>query len=401
LLRIQRAVLLELLGVFALALLVVTGTLFTGRTLQTMSQMQGLQFQAVLALLPSILPVALAYALPYAFLLAVAFTYGRMVSDRELVALRVSGVHPRVVVAPVVGVGTVLSLALFASFGWLIPGATQEFRMQQRNFPDLFLAALGGSDAFITFRQFRLSFSSYEPGEQPGGLGVFRDFELDQRDEEGNLVRKILGEEARLRRDGDDLVLETPFAWLFMEKGRPETGPRKVTVGDPVSVGPGGTAAGGKAKNGGGAGPGVSVGSVEGLGAATSFKDALGNKQFERKAKDVELPDLLYMVERGDLPKVPRFRSLVELHARLAGALTPLVFGLVAAAVCLNLSVRSRRLLGFLLAFLPTVLVHFPLALAGKSLAESQRVAPWIGMWLADAVLLLGAGVLLRRAYVR
>ena len=379
-------------------------TLFTARTLQTMSQMQGLQFQAVLALLPSILPVALAYALPYAFLLAVAFTYGRMVSDRELVALRVSGVHPRVVVSPVVGVGAVLSLALFGSFGWMIPGATQEFRMQQRNFPDLFIAALRGSDAFITFRQFRLSYSSYEPGTEPGGLGVFRDFELDQRDEEGNLVRKILGEEAQLHLDGDDLVLETPFAWLFMEKGRPETGPKTVKVGDPVSVGPGGTAAGGRAAKGlggGGAGPGVSVGSVEGLGAATSFKDALGNKQFERKAKDVELPDLLYMVERGDLPKVPRFRSLVELHARLAGSVTPLVFGLVAAAVCLNLSVRSRRLLGFLLAFLPTVLVHFPLALAGKSLAESRSVAPWIGMWLADAVLLLGAGVLLRRAYVR
>jgi lipopolysaccharide export LptBFGC system permease protein LptF len=62
---------------------------------------------------------------------------------------------------------------------------------------------------------------------------------------------------------------------------------------------------------------------------------------------------------------------------------------------------QEGRLLGFLLAFLPTVLVHFPLALAGKSLAESRSVAPWIGMWLGDAVLLLGAGVLLRRAYVR
>src|SRR5262249_34325014 len=153
--------------------------LFTGRTLQTMSQVQGLQFTYVLSLLPSILPVAIAYALPYAFLLAVAFTYGRMVSDRELVALRVSGVHPRVVGAPVVGTGRLRSLALFGSFGWVFPAATQEFRMQQRNFPDLFLAALGGSDAFVTFRQFRLSFSSYEPGSQPGGLGVFHDFELD------------------------------------------------------------------------------------------------------------------------------------------------------------------------------------------------------------------------------
>jgi lipopolysaccharide export LptBFGC system permease protein LptF len=372
LLRIQRAVLLELLGVFALALVVVTGTLFTGRTLQTMSQVQGLQFRYVLSLLPALLPVAIAYALPYAFLLAVAFAYGRMVSDRELVALRVSGVHPRVVVGPVVAVGGILSLSLFGAFGWVIPGATQEFRMQQRNFPDLFLAALGGSDAFVTFRKFRLSFTAYEPGDVPGGLGVFRDFELDQRDEEGNLVQKILGQEARLRRDGEKLLLETPFAWVFGESGRPESGPRA-----------------------------VSVGSAQALSASTAFAEALGAKQFERKPKDVQLPDLLYMVERGDIENVPKVRSLVEMHARLAGSLTPLVFGLVAAAVCLNLSVRSRRLTGFLLAFLPTVLVHFPLALAGKSLADSGRVAPWVGMWLADAVLLAGAGLLLRRAYVR
>ena len=375
-LRIQRAVLLELLAVFALALVVVTGTLFTGRTLQTMSQVQGLEFTYVLTLLPSILPFALAYAMPYAFLLAVAFAYGRMVSDRELVALRVSGVHPRVVVAPVLAVGGVLSLAMFGAFGWVIPSSTQEFRMQQRNFPDLFLAALRGSDAFVTFRQFRLSYASYEPGEEPGLLGVFHDFELDQRDEEGALVRKILGEQARLRRLGDDLELTTPFAWVFLESGR--TG-KKPQVG-PVDV---------------------KVGSVESLGASTNLLEVLGNKTFERKAKDVELPDLLYMVERGDLPKVPKVRSLVELHGRLAGSATPLVFGLVAAAVCLNLSVRSRRLLGFLLAFLPTVLVHFPLALAGKSLAEAGRVAPWVGMWLADGVLLSGAAVLLRRSYVR
>ena len=73
----------------------------------------------------------------------------------------------------------------------------------------------------------------------------------------------------------------------------------------------------------------------------------------------------------------------------------------MAAAVGLQLSSRSRRLTGFLLAFLPVLLVHFPLALAGKSLADSGRIPPWAGMWLADAVLLAGGAFLLRRTYVR
>jgi lipopolysaccharide export LptBFGC system permease protein LptF len=106
-------------------------------------------------------------------------------------------------------------------------------------------------------------------------------------------------------------------------------------------------------------------------------------------------------MRQGEGSDVTLKRSLVELHARLAGAATPFLFGLVAVAVAFQLSARSRRLTGFLLAFAPAAAVHFPLVVAGRSLALGGKIPAFAGMWGADAVLLLGGLYLLRRAGTR
>src|SRR5690606_13343335 len=118
---------------------------------------QGLEVRFLLALLPPLLPVALAYAIPYAFLLSVSLVYGRMAADRELVALRISGVHPRVVAMPAVALGAVLSLATFACTGWLVPESAHVIRRQRENLVDLFLGQLAGADRTVTLQKFRLS----------------------------------------------------------------------------------------------------------------------------------------------------------------------------------------------------------------------------------------------------
>lgn len=375
-LRIQRALLIELVVTLLLGLIIVTSVMFTGLCLQMMGRTQGLELRYLLALLPPLLPVAIAFGAPYAFLLAVSLVYGRVVADRELIALRISGVHPRVAAAPVMAVGAVLSLVAFVANGWVLPDAAQAVRIQSRNLVDQFLGQLGGSERTIALRRCRLSFGAYEAAERPGGVGVFRDFELDLRTKDGNLTQKMMGAEARLRRRDDELVLESPRAYVIVEDpdGKVGTQLRRVKV---------------------------DMGHVEALGVSAQFNDIVGSDRFEAKAKDVDLPDVAYLVQRGDTPKVPLRRSVVEWHARLAGAFAPFVFGLTAVAVCFQLTARTRRLTGFLLAFLPVLLIHFPLLVAGKSLADGGRVAPWIGMWGADIVLLVGGLFLLRRAYAR
>jgi len=388
-LRLQRSILVDLLAVFVLALILVTAVLFAGLSLQAMGQTQGLELRFLLALLPSLLPVALAHAGPYAFLLAVSLVYGRVVSDRELLAYRASGVHPRTIAMPALAVGAVLSVGALLAAGWFVPAAGQAVRMQKRNFVDLFLGQMGSSQGRITLHGCRFSYGTYRPGSSPGGLGVFRDVQLDFRGKRtGELDRMLVADEATLRRSADMLLVDMPSAYVLEEGSQ---GAIKVER---------------RAQR------GVEVGYVESLGAAVAFNDLVGGGRFDRKERDVDLPDLLYLVARGDVPPrsfvragegpdIPTLRAHVELHARLAAAATPFLFGLVAVGVAFQLSARSRRLTGFLLAFAPAAAVHFPLLVAGRSLALGGKVPAFVGMWAADVVLLLGGLWLLRRAGTR
>lgn len=375
--RIQRAILLELSAVFGLALLVVTGVLFAGMSLQSLGRLQGVELKSVLEILPTLLPLALSYAMPYAFLLAVALSYGRMVADRELVAARIAGVHPRALAAPAIAMGAVLSLASFGANGWLLPDAQRDFRTTSRNLVELFFGMLSGADRSIVLRGLRMSWREYVPSSDPARPGVFRDFEMDARDRAtGDLKFKLLADEARLKVVGDDLEVRVTHGFVV---GEDPAGKSSVSLAPQR----------------------VRVGAVEELGTTTNFNDLVGWGGFQLKQRDMRLDDLFYAAARGGVVNVPVRRVLVELHGRLAQALAPFLFGLVAVAVALLLPARGRRLLPFLLAFLPVLFIHVPLTMAGRSLADSDRLPPWVGVWAADAVLLGVGAFLLRKAYAR
>ena len=217
-LRLQRSLLGDLVTVFLLALILVTAVLFAGLSLQAMGQTQGLEMRFLLALLPSLLPSALAHAGPYAFLLAVALVYGRVVSDRELLAYRASGVHPRTIAMPALALGAVLSVGSLLAAGWFVPAAGQAVRMQKRNFVDLFLGQMASSEGRITLHGCRFSFGLYVPSATPGGLGVFRDVQLDFRSKKsGELDSMLIADEAKLRRAGDTLLVDMPSAYVVEE----------------------------------------------------------------------------------------------------------------------------------------------------------------------------------------
>ena len=398
-LRLQRSILLDLATVFLLALILVTAILFAGLSLQMMGQTQGLGFEFLLALLPALLPTAVAHASPYAFLLSVALVYGRIVSDREWTAYRASGIHPLTVAMPALALGAVLSVGSLLAAGWFVPAAGQAVRMQRRNFVDLFLGQIASSDRRINLYGCRFSYRAYEPRGGAGGVGLFRDIQLDFRSKKsGELIRMIVADEATLRRSGESLRVDSPDAYIIERAGVRRDEIHGEEVGPPESIG-------------GSVGPGhdelrsVGIGYVESLGASVAFNDLVGGGRFDRKERDVDLPDLLYLVSRGDvpssdfavLPDIPARRSLVELHGRLASSLTPFLFGLIAVAAAFQLSARSRRLTGFLYAFGPAAVVHFPLDVAGRSLAIGGKISPVTGMWAADVVLLVGGLLLLFR----
>lgn len=376
-LRVQRLLLAELVVTLALTLFVVTAVLFVGLCLNLMSRMEGLDFAFLMTLLPPLLPLALTFSLPFAYLLAVALVYGRLVSDRELVALRIAGVHPRVAAAPALALGAALSLVALLVAGWVLPLGTVASLVRSNDYVEQFIAQLTGDSRAVATSSMRLSFQRYEPG-RGGGAGVFRDFELDFRTGADGRPFKLVGAELRLARDDEDrLVISTPRAHALTVDGgdgspQRDVGPRTLEVGY-----------------------------VEGLGASTGFNALLGASRLELKSKETTLPDLCYLLRRGDTPRVPYRRSSTELHGRIATALLPFLYAAVSVGISFLLSPRARRLTGFLLSFLPVAVAHLPLWVAGRSLADAGRIPAVVGLWVPDAVLAAAAVVLLGKAYRR
>jgi lipopolysaccharide export system permease protein len=120
---LQRYVLWELLGPFFLGLGVFTFVFLVGQLyrlidlLMTSSASPLLVAELILALLPGILAITT----PMALLVAILLSIGRLAADREIIAIRMSGVNLMHVFTPIIATGAFLSVALIAANQKLVP----------------------------------------------------------------------------------------------------------------------------------------------------------------------------------------------------------------------------------------------------------------------------------------
>jgi lipopolysaccharide export system permease protein len=85
--------------------------------------------------------------------------------------------------------------------------------------------------------------------------------------------------------------------------------------------------------------------------------------------------------------KTRQLRNLqAEVHARPALALSCLVFALIGCPVGIWAN-RADYLSTFVVCFIPTLVLYYPLLLAGSDMGKSGKLPLALGCWLADIVL--------------
>ena len=100
-------ILWELLKVFVMALLCITGILLMAGIVAEAAQ-EGLGPAQILAAIPLLIPSTLPYTIPATTLFACCVTYGRLAADNEILAIKSSGVNILMVARP----GLLLGLAM-------------------------------------------------------------------------------------------------------------------------------------------------------------------------------------------------------------------------------------------------------------------------------------------------
>src|SRR6266540_1244455 len=117
---LHRMILWELLKVFALSLLGITGILLMAGIVAEATQ-QGLSPVQVLYIIPLLIPSTLPYTIPATTLFATCVVYGRLAADNEILAVKAAGINVLHVVWPSLFLGLVMSLATSGLYYRIIP----------------------------------------------------------------------------------------------------------------------------------------------------------------------------------------------------------------------------------------------------------------------------------------
>ena len=125
---LHRYVIDQVLRSFLLALLTLTGVIVLFMVMAEATR-QGLPPQAVVRLIPYIIPGTLPYTIPVALLFSVSVVYGRMAGDNEVIAVKSAGCSAWILLGPALGLGVVLSLILVLLSGEVIPRSNHAFKM--------------------------------------------------------------------------------------------------------------------------------------------------------------------------------------------------------------------------------------------------------------------------------
>jgi lipopolysaccharide export system permease protein len=117
---LDRMILWELMKVFVMALLGITGILLMAGIVAEASQ-EGLGPAQILAAIPLLVPSTLPYTVPATTLFACCVVYGRLASDNEILAIKSSGVNILQVARPGLLLGLVASAVTLSIYWDVIP----------------------------------------------------------------------------------------------------------------------------------------------------------------------------------------------------------------------------------------------------------------------------------------
>ncbi|MEP7116279.1 MAG: LptF/LptG family permease [Acidobacteriota bacterium] len=359
---LDRYVIREVLAPFALALLVLTFILIIPFIIAQAETMiaKGVPWVIVARAIVTLLPQALGLTIPMSLLIGLLVAFGRLSSDRELVAMLACGISPVRLLRPAAVVGVLAWAATTWVMIWAIPDANQTFReITTRVVAD---RAEGEVKARVFFEDFP-GFVVYvrEVPTDGGWTGVLA---ADTRDPEHPVL--YLAQKGRMLVDRAQRTIQMVLTdgTRHSTSAREPDGYEVVTFAetivplDPESVFP-----------------------------------RTGPARGEREMTVAELRARAVEVEgRGE----SAHNQYMEIQKKFSIPATCLIFALIGVALG-SADRRDGRFSSFAVG-LAVIFVQYALLILGEALAKGHYVSPWLAMWLANMVLgSAGVGLMWRR----
>ncbi len=389
---LHRMILWELVKVFSIALVGITGILLMAGIISEASQ-QGLGPGQVLAAIPLLVPTMLPYTVPATTLFAACVVYGRLSADNEILAIKSAGVNLLKVVKPGIVLGLVTSATTLGLYYEVIPCTFRLLRALIVSDAEEFIYSILKRHGVINHAS--LPYSMYVQGVRGKKL---LDPVVKRKDSQGKIDAVATAQEAELRVDMARKVL-----LIHMTNGITSTadGSRAYFKERTFDMA--------LPKDFGGEGPRRP--------RAMTWPEMLDNRVEQHE--EMEKVSALHSINAAqllltDIPfldvsqlvsalreKMQPFRQQqlaldVEMHMRVALSLGCLFFILVGCPVGIWFS-RADFLSSFISCFLPIVIIYYPLMLCGTGIAREGRFPMIPVIYGADALLAVMGVVLFVR----
>jgi lipopolysaccharide export system permease protein len=390
---IHRMILIELLKIFFLALVALTGLILLAGVISEATK-NGFGPAQILACIPLLLPSLLPYTLPTTTLFATCIVYGRLAADNEILALKSAGVHIIHVVWPALFLGLATSAVTIVCYLDVIPYTGYLLRNPVIRDVEELLYGMLRRDGCIQHPKI-----SWEINVKAVQGRKLQDVIFRRKSTDGNGFDTIAwAKEAELRVDLSHKLILVDMRQCDVWQRDGAIGFVESRIWEVEIVGEWG--------------PGPTKIRAMDMSWAELF-------EYERVARQErqEISHKIDLLQAENGLRVPQpnddelvgnllrarkyhddmiFSICAELHMRPALALGCLCFALVGCPIGIWFS-KSDYLSAFITCFLPIVIVYYPLMFCMFDMARAGKIPSWMGIFNADALMLLTGGFLFRR----
>ncbi len=372
--KLNRYLVKDFLTAFAVAMLLITFAFTIGAIYKVIDIMaKGLPIGIVGRFFLYNIPYSLAYSIPISALFSTLLVFGRLSSDSEISAMKSSGLSMWQIASPIVLISLGMVCICLYNNCVVYPSTTYANRQ--------LIKGMGVEDPIKLLEEGRFirDFPGYMIYVGKKNKNRVRDLVVYEVDKEtgkvtasvraGSGIMTANKEKAELKIDLFDVRIEVPDP----DASNDSTKTRYVTARNyPILL---------------------------------DFNELVGNKNVYKKRKNMTIFELAYRIRNSETEnaqldeehrRVDRSRNLVEANQRIALALSPFMFVLIAIPLGIT-SHRKESSIGMVMS-LGIMFIYYIFMILSDTFDKSPQLYPWLIPWIPIVFGQIGGFFLLRRA---